>query len=123
MCTIRKRFTRPLRRVGERGEGRFEPVTWDEALDTVEQRFNRIKASMARRRPLRAGHRSGRRRPHLLPVLLLRQPQLGATRAGGPLLLYPALGAMMAVHGDYAVLDAGQFLPDGISDPEYKVPK
>ena len=35
----------------------------------------------------------------------------------------PRLGAMMATHGDYAVLDAGQFLPDGMADPEYRVPE
>ena len=30
---------------------------------------------------------------------------------------------MMATHGDYAVLDAGQFLPDGMDDPEFEVPE
>src|SRR3990170_697506 len=36
------RLTRPLRRVGPKGEGRFEPVSWDEALAAIAQRLGEI---------------------------------------------------------------------------------
>ncbi len=41
----RARLTRPLRRVGGKGEGRFEPVSWDVALSAIADRLKRIVAS------------------------------------------------------------------------------
>ncbi|MBR3181844.1 MAG: molybdopterin-dependent oxidoreductase [Eggerthellaceae bacterium] len=37
------RIMTPLRRVGERGSGEFEPISWDEALDEIASRLNAIK--------------------------------------------------------------------------------
>jgi anaerobic selenocysteine-containing dehydrogenase len=39
------RLTRPLRRVGRKGEGRFEPVSWDVAIAAIAERLKRIVAS------------------------------------------------------------------------------
>jgi anaerobic selenocysteine-containing dehydrogenase len=38
------RLTVPLRRVGAKGEGRFEPLSWESALDLIGERLARIAA-------------------------------------------------------------------------------
>ena len=37
------RLRRPLRRVGRRGEGRFEPISWDAALRMIAERLSAIR--------------------------------------------------------------------------------
>ena len=37
------RILTPLKRVGRRGEGRFEPITWEEAYGEIARQLNRCK--------------------------------------------------------------------------------
>ena len=40
-----ERVLYPMRRVGSKGEGQFERIGWDEALDTIAEKFGAIAAS------------------------------------------------------------------------------
>lgn len=40
-----ERLLYPMKRVGAKGEGRFERISWDEALETIAARFKEISAS------------------------------------------------------------------------------
>ncbi|MCH9671277.1 MAG: molybdopterin-dependent oxidoreductase, partial [Gammaproteobacteria bacterium] len=38
------RLTQPLRRVGAKGDGKFAPISWDDALDEIAEQFERATA-------------------------------------------------------------------------------
>ena len=43
------RLTQPLRRKGAKGSGEFEPISWDDALDLVAEKFLRSRSSATAR--------------------------------------------------------------------------
>jgi anaerobic dimethyl sulfoxide reductase subunit A len=39
------RLLHPMKRVAQRGEGRFEPISWDDALDILTRELNRVRST------------------------------------------------------------------------------
>ncbi|HEX2891395.1 molybdopterin-dependent oxidoreductase [Vineibacter terrae] len=98
------RLLHPLRRVGPKGAGQFEPISWDAALDLIAQRFKAIAATHG-------------------PEALLPHRYLGSmgmVQCRSLMRLFHALGASRAGGGICAVsfvASAAEGLPLGF-DPE-----
>ena len=95
-----ERLKYPMRRVGERGEGKFERITWDEALDEVAKNLKHVKATYGNESILfmpGSGNQGLLHGP--IPPGLMLQEFGGYTRFWGTPSYEGALFASMATYG------------------------
>ncbi len=118
------RITRPLKRVGARGEGKFEPIGWDEAYDLIERRFNEIKAKHGAESVIFA---QGTGRDIGGPITFLAysfgSPNWVQLGLSGHSCYTPRLVSMKTVIGDFMVADCSQFLEKRYDDPQWVPPE
>jgi anaerobic selenocysteine-containing dehydrogenase len=118
------RITTPLKRVGARGEGKFEPISWAEAFDTCEQRLKEIRDQYGAESVIFA---QGTGRDIGGPITLLAysfgSPNWVQLGLSGHSCYTPRLGAMKTMMGDFTVADCSQFLEKRYDDPQWKLPE
>lgn len=118
------RVTTPLKRVGARGEGKWEKISWNEAYDIIEKKFNELAEKHGKKSVLFC---QGTGRDIGGPMSLLAysygSPNWGQIGLSGQSCYTPRLVAMLATFGDYAVVDAGQFFEKRFNAPEWKSPQ
>jgi len=117
------RLTTPLKRVGARGEGKWEEISWEEAFDLIEKRMNKIREEYG---PESMIFSMGTGRDIGAWICML------AYAYGSPNVMFslsgiacysPRLAAVETVQGDYCVMDAAQWLPGRYDNPRFKVPE
>ncbi len=117
------RLKHPLKRVGKRGEDKWEKISWDEALDLIEDRMNRIRNEYG---PESMIFNVGTGRDIYSWVCML------AYAYGSPNVMFgltgqacygPRLAAVATVQGDFSVFDAGQWFEDRYDHPGYEIPE
>jgi anaerobic dimethyl sulfoxide reductase subunit A len=95
-----ERLKYPLRRVGERGEGIFERITWDEALDEVSSKIKEIKQKYGNSAILLVAGGGNQGMLHGVTSHALMLHQIGGyTRMWGAPSYEGALFASMATYG------------------------
>lgn len=121
-----KRVLSPLKRAREyRGKDAWEPITWDEALDIIEERVNYVKERWGAE-SIVAFQGTGRE------ATLYKTP-LAYAALGTPNSCFPMSGdscygprcsvADFILGAGYPELDYAAFFPDRFDDPRYEVPK
>lgn len=94
------RLKYPMRRIGERGEGRFERISWDEALDIVANKMKEIKEKYGNSSILFVPGSGNQGMLHgVMPVGLMLNQFGGYTRMWGAPSYEGALFASMATYG------------------------
>ena len=118
------RDTTPLKRVGERGEGKWEPISWEEAYGTIETRLKDIRDKHGAESVIFC---QGTGRDIGGPITFLMyaygSPNWVQVGLAGHACYTPRLGAMFATQGSYCVLDASQFLEERYESKEWEPPK
>ncbi|MFH1016119.1 MAG: molybdopterin-dependent oxidoreductase [Chloroflexota bacterium] len=118
------RLKYPQKRVGERGEGKWQRITWDEAFDTCEKRLREIRDKYGAESVIFA---QGTGRDAGGPIIFLAyaygSPNWSLFGLAGIACFTPRLAAMHSTMGDATFPDFAQFFPRRYDDPDFVVPK
>ncbi len=117
------RLKYPLKRVGRRGEDKWQEISWEEAFDLIEQKLTKIKEEYGPESVL-FFQGTGRDIGGWIRML--------AHSYGSPNVVYglsgvacytPRLMSMWLNQGDFCVQDASQWLAQRYEDPRYERPE
>ena len=119
-----ERLKYPLKRVGERGENKWERISWDEALDIIEENVRRIQKEWGPETivgMMGTGRNCNWHVP-LITYCALGSPNFALGFLSGDSCMLPRHAISTVVAGDLSIIDASQFRPLRYDDPEYHRP-
>ncbi len=118
------RLKYPMKRAGKRGENKWERISWDEALDTIEERFNKIKAEYGAEAVVFAQGTGRDIAPYLERLAFsFGSPNYVCMGLTGNACYIPRISVQLITHGGATMPDYAQYLPDRYDDPRYKIPE
>ncbi len=117
------RLTRPLKRLGERGEGKWQEISWDEAFALIEEKLGDIRRKYGAESVV-FSMGTGRDISSWLCMLAYAYGSPNVMFAmSGNACYSPRIAAVETILGDYCVPDAAQWLEKRYADPTYRLPE
>jgi Anaerobic dehydrogenases, typically selenocysteine-containing len=119
------RLKYPMKRAGERGENKWERISWDEAYDIIEQNVREIWKDYGAE-SIVCMQGTGRNIIWHTPYLCysaFHSPNFTLGFLSGDACYLPRSATCMTCMGDFFVADCSQNLEQRYEDPEYKVPE
>lgn len=117
------RITQPLKRIGKRGQGKYEEISWDEAFDIIERKMKKIRSDFG---PESMVFAMGTGRD-IGPWICMLAYAFGSPNVmfslSGSACYGPRLSACNTFQGCYCVFDAGQWSEKRYDDPDFKLPE
>lgn len=119
------RVTNPLKRVGARGENKWEEITWDEAYDIIEENAKRLSAEYGPKTiaVLQGTGRNTSWQAAAIANVAYQTPNLMFGFLAGDSCYVPRLVGMSSVAGDASIMDCAQMFEDRYDNPQYVIPK
>lgn len=121
-----QRLRHPVKRAGERGENKWEEITWDEALDTIEKYIvEEIDGKGYGRESIYVNHGTGRNINWQVPLVAaaaFNTPNAGGFYFSGWSCYTPRVCASAGPFGNYLLVDASETQPDRYNSSEWCPP-
>jgi anaerobic selenocysteine-containing dehydrogenase len=119
-----ERLQYPMKRIGERGENKWQRISWEEAFDSIEEKFNEIKKEYG---PESVIFAQGTGRDIMAYISRLAysfgSPNHVSIGLSGNACYLPRVAMMLVTTGDFAVVDCSQYFPDRYDHPDWKAPE
>ncbi len=118
------RLKYPLKRVGEKGQGKWERITWEEAYETIVQKLNEIKRDYgAESVVFCSGTNRGIGYGLNLSIIFGSPNRIGFGPLHGHACYAPKTTTTRLTIGDMVRGDYSQYFSDRYENPNWKVPK
>jgi anaerobic selenocysteine-containing dehydrogenase len=117
------RLQYPMKRAGKRGENKWKRITWDEAYDTIEREFNKVKEKYGPESVLFAQGTGRDILPYISRLAFSFGSPTWTSLITGFACYIPRVAQLICTTGGFLTADCSQYFKDRYDNPAWKVPE